>query len=87
MEQENRKGKYAVTAIDRESRMGHLPKGTSGKYAKTVFIFLRSDILSICSVEVTAKAVNLGEGKGMRVLQINTEGKRYNGETVGRYEL
>ena len=44
MEPENREDKYAVAVIDGESRIvGHLPKGTSGKYAKTVFFFLRSD--------------------------------------------
>ena len=70
MEPENREDKYAVAVIDRESSIvGHLPKGTSGKYAKTVFFFLQSDALNICSVEVTAKAVNLGDGKGMRVLR------------------
>ena len=88
MEPENREDKYAVAVIDRESRIvGHLPKGTSGKYAKTVFFFLRADALNICSVEVTAKAVNLGDGKGMSPLQINLQGKRYDGETVERYNL
>ena len=44
----NKEDKYAVAVKVKESRIiGHLPKDTSGKYAKIVlFFFLRSDALN-----------------------------------------
>ena len=49
--------KSAVAVIDKEGCIiEHLPKawtykGTGGKYAKTIFFFLRSDGLNICLLE------------------------------------
>ena len=41
--------KYVVAVVNNENNIiGHLPKGKSGKYAKTTFYFLRSDPLNIC---------------------------------------
>ena len=66
MEPQNEVDKYAVAVLDKEkSVIGHLPKVTSGKYAKTIFYFLRND--SVCKVKVTGKAVNLGDDKGMKI--------------------
>ena len=68
MEPQNEVDKYAMAVLDKEKSVnGHLPKGTSGKYAKTIFYFLRNDSVNVCKVEVTGKAVNLGEDKGMRI--------------------
>ena len=65
--------KSAVAVIDKEGCIiEHLPKawtckGTGGKYAKTIFFFLRSDGLNICLLEVTGKVVNTGDEKGRKV--------------------
>lgn len=65
--------KSAVAVIDKEGCIiEHLPKawtykGTGGKYAKTIFFFLRSDGLNICLLEVTGKVVNTGDDKGTKV--------------------
>ena len=68
MEPQNEVDKYAVAVLDKEkSVIGHLLKGTSGKYAKTIFYFLRNDSVNVCKVKVTGKAVNLGDDKGMRI--------------------
>ena len=53
---------------DKENNVvGHLPKGKSGKYAKTIFYFLRSDPLNSSFVKVTGKAMNMGDDKGMQI--------------------
>ena len=68
MEPQNKVDKYAVAALDKEKTViGHLPKETIGKYAKTIFYFLRNDSVNVCKVKVTVKAVNLGDDKGMRI--------------------
>ena len=68
MEPQNEVDKYAVAVLDKEKNViGHLPKGTSGKYAKTIFHFLRNDSVNVCKVKVTGNAVNLGDHKGMRI--------------------
>ena len=61
--------KYAVAVLDDKENnvVGHLPKGQSGKYAKTIFYFLSSDPLNSCFVKVTGKAINMGDDKGMRI--------------------
>ena len=67
MEPHNKVNNYAVAVVDNKKNIiGHLPKGKSGKYAKTIFYFLRSDPLNICAVKITGKAVNLGDNGGMR---------------------
>lgn len=69
MEPQNIEDKFAV-AITREehgSPVGHLPKGRSGRFAKTIFYFLRANDLNTCTLVVTGKVVNEGDGKGMKV--------------------
>ena len=40
MEPQNEVNKYAVVVVDNENNViSHLPKGKSGKYAKTIFYF------------------------------------------------
>ena len=68
MEPQNEVDKYAVAVLDKEkSVIGHLPKGTSGEYAKTILYFLRNGSVNVCKVKVTGKAVNLGDDKDMRI--------------------
>ena len=65
---------YAVAFDDKNDINGYLPNEKSGRYANTIFYFLRSDLLNICNVKITGKAVNLGDSNGMRIpwlLQIN----------------
>ena len=46
MELKNILDKYAVSVIKNGPGVGHLMKGESGKFAKTMFYFLRSDKMS-----------------------------------------
>ena len=55
--------KYAVTVVKNDETIGHLRKGPNGKYAKTVFYFLRANQLNKCTTEVKVKPKNLGKGK------------------------
>ena len=68
MEPHSEVDKYAVAVVDNENNVfSHLLKGKSGKYAKTVFYFLKTDPLNVFHVKITGKAVNLGRNKGMRI--------------------
>ena len=68
MEPQNELDKYAVAVADSESNItGNLLKGKSGKYAKAIFYFFRSDPLTICYVKIIWKAVSLRENKGIRI--------------------
>ena len=57
--------KYAVSVLHDDRVVGHLKQGKSGRFAKTIFYFLRADIYSSCTV--IGKAINLGDGEGMQV--------------------
>ena len=67
MEPVNPVDKYAVAVKKNNVVVGHLPLGCSGKFAKTIFYFLRADEWSECKVIVTGKPVNRGDGDGMQV--------------------
>ena len=57
-----------VVCVKKENKIvGHLPLGNSGKFAKTIFYFLRADELSSCEIVVTGNQMNLGGGEGMQV--------------------
>ena len=58
MEPDNTVGKYAVAVMNKDRVVGHLMKGKSGKFAKTVFFFLRTDEINSATVKITGKAVN-----------------------------
>ena len=45
--------------------VGHLQKGKSGRFAKTVFYFLRASENNSCNVTVNSKAINCGDGDEM----------------------
>ena len=59
--------KHAVCVKKENKIVGHLPLGKSGKFAKTIFYFLRADELSSCKMVVTGKRMNLGDDEGMQV--------------------
>ena len=63
MEPENAMDKYAIAVINNDTMVGHVMKGESGKFAKTIFYFLRSDELNSCTAIVTGRAVNKEDGK------------------------
>ena len=67
MEPDNRMDKFAVCVKITENIVGHLKKGASGRFAKTIFYFLRSDAYSSTWAKVTGKRCNLGDGEGMQV--------------------
>ena len=67
IEPHNPVDKYAVAVKKDEKVVGHLPLGENGKFAKTIFYFLRADPYGKCNITVTGKAVNLGDGDGMQV--------------------
>ena len=68
MEPTNKLEKYAVPVKGKdEDIIGHLPLGKSGKFAKTVFYFLKSDKNHHCKVNVTGKGTNAVDGLGMKV--------------------
>ena len=46
-----------VVSVQRDGEVvGHLMKGKSGRFAKTIFYFLRADKKNDCTVVVTGKA-------------------------------
>ena len=67
MEPDSAVGKYAVAVMDKDRVVGHLMKGKSGKFAKTVFFFLRTDEINSATVKITGKAANKGKGMGTEV--------------------
>ena len=67
IEPDNRMDKFTVCVKINEKIVGHLKKGTSGSFAKTIFYFLRSDAYSNAWEKVTGKRCNLGDGEGMQV--------------------
>lgn len=64
---ENQMDKYAVCVLKDARVVGHLKKGSNGRFAKTIFYFLRSDAHAKCSVRITGEPVNLGDKEGMQV--------------------
>ena len=69
--------KYAVSVQCDDEVVGYLMKGKSGRFAKTIFYFLRADKKNDCTVVVTGKAINHGDGEGMQVpCTLNFKGHR-----------
>ena len=67
MEPNNRMDKFPVCVKINEKIAGDLKKGTSGRFAKTIFYFLRSDAYSSVWTKVIGKRCNFGDGEGMQV--------------------
>ena len=66
-EPENEYDKYAVAVERCGDVVGHLSKGWSARFAKTVSYFLRGSNKNCCRVEVTGKRVNLGDEEGLQI--------------------
>ena len=47
--------------------MGHLKKGATGKFAKTIFFFLRGDRYSMAKTITSGRRYNLTDCKGLQV--------------------
>ena len=60
-EPENEYDKYAVAVERCGDVVGHLSKGRSPRFAKTISYFLRASNANCCRVEVTGKRVYLGD--------------------------
>ena len=67
MEADNRMDQFAVCAKINEKIVGHLKKGASRRFAKTIFYFLCSDGNSSAWAKVTGKRCTLGDGEGIQV--------------------
>ena len=78
-EPENPVDKYAVCLkTSNGTIVGHLKKGKSGRFAKTIFYYLRSHPQANCITKVTGTRFNLFDGKGLqvpRILQFTGEWK------------
>ena len=66
-ELENEIDRYDVAVTKEAKVIGHLKKGETGRYAKTVFYFLRANPLNTANIIVTGKRVNLGDGQGLQI--------------------
>ena len=67
MELDNDIDKHVVAVTNKDRVVRHLIKGKNGKFAKTVFFFLRIDVTNLTKVTINEKAVNKGKGMGMQV--------------------
>ena len=67
IETDNCVDKFTVCAEKKQAVVGHLKKGDSGKFAKRILYFLRSDIYFSCYANVSAKRCNLKDGEGLQV--------------------
>ena len=65
MEPDNWMGKFAVCVKINEKIVGHLKKGTPGRFAETILYFLRSDAYSSAWAKVTGKRCNLNDSERM----------------------
>ena len=65
-EPENEIDKYAVTVTKDAQLINHLKKGKTGRYAKTVFYFLRADLINTASITVTGKK-NFADGQNLQI--------------------
>ena len=62
-EPENEIDKCAVGVTKDARVIGHLKKGKTGQYAKTVIYFLRANPMNTASITVTGKRVKFGDGQ------------------------
>ena len=69
MQPNNIKDKYTVAIFQggRNKVIGHLPLEKSGKFAKTIFYFLKAAKENRCQIIVLGKVVNKNDGLGMKV--------------------
>ena len=78
MKPENAINKFAV-AVEKELQIvGHLSKGESGRFTKTIFYIIRVNHGNPCQVELQGKRGNLDNREGLQVsctLQFSEEEK------------
>ena len=77
-EPRNEYDKYVLQIERCGDVVGHLSKGRSVRFVKTVSYFLRASNENCYRVEVTGKRVNLGDGEGLEIpciLHISGEAK------------
>ena len=67
MKPTNIQDKFAVAVKKKKKLVGHLPKGKTGRSPKLFSTFLKSCDDNCCYVKVTGKAINQGDGMGMKV--------------------
>ena len=66
-EPENDILKYVV-AVTKDARViGHLNKGKTGRYGKTLFYFLRANPMNTASITVKRKSVNFRDGQDLQI--------------------
>ena len=68
MEPDNRVDKFAVCVEKDQAVVGHLKKGDFGKFAKTIFYFLRSKAYCNYYTEVSGTRYNLKDRERLQVL-------------------
>ena len=66
-EPENEYDNYAVAVERCGNVVGHLSKGRSAHFTKTISYFLRESNENCCRVEVKDERVNLGDGEGLQI--------------------
>ena len=67
-EPENPVGKYAVCSkTSNGTIVGHLKKEKSGRFANTIFYYLRSHPQANWTAKATGKRFNFGDGEGLQV--------------------
>lgn len=67
LEPNNPVDKYAVCIRKSGNVVGHLKKGVTGRFAKTIFYFLKSDPYSKARTITLGPRCNLGDGEGLQV--------------------
>ena len=67
VEPKSKENKFAAATKRDGCLVGHLPKEKTGRFAKIIFYFLQAYDLNTWSMEITGKAINQGDGKGMKV--------------------
>ena len=67
MEPNNIEDDYAVCVKKNELVVGHLERGHSGRFAQTIFFFLRADSTARCDAIITGPPINLGDMLGQKV--------------------
>ena len=83
IEPDNCVDKYAVCVEKDKKVVGYLKKGESGKFAKIIFHFLRSDPYSSCISTISEKTCNLEDGEGLQVpCQLDMTGQQQYVNTI-----
>ena len=67
LEPENEYAKFAVAVEKCGAVVGHISKGKTVRFAKTISFFLRANHIHYSRVEAIGKRVNLGDGQGLQI--------------------